>query len=151
MEDISTYFEWFFKIFFALSFMVWSIIIARIFIFYAITIKTWKSVKGQIIDFDVKYSSAKGDPDHDGWKPYLKYRYIVEDVVYEGDTLTKNISVMLPSQDLVREHNKKFEEGKEILVTYNPKKPEKSVIEREFNYYSLLIFGVYIIVFFFFF
>lgn len=111
----------------------------RIFFFYTYTIKKWNITLGKIIESKVIYFRSKTDSDTEGWKENITYSYVVNNVQYKSNKLTKNIGHLSHSKEWVEKTNRKLVTNDEILVYYNPKKHSESLLDNKFNYKSLLL------------
>lgn len=120
----------------------------RVYIFYSYTIKKWNCTIGKILKSEVTYFRSKIDSDTEGWKENIVYSYMVNGVKYESNTLTKNIGHLSHSKEWVERTKRKLMVDNEILVYYNPKKHNESLIDNKFNYKSLLLIIISLIAFF---
>jgi hypothetical protein len=119
----------------------------NIYLFYAITIKRWIKTEGEILESGVEYFRSKTDSDTEGWRQKVVYLYNIKGVDYKNDKITKNISILLPSESSALKSNSYFI-GQKITVYYNKNNPKQSVIDPSFNYNSLVLILVSVIAFF---
>ena len=95
--------------------------------FYKITIKTWNTVQGEILFYDIII-----DNDGDSWKRELIYCYHVDGIHYKSNKYSKNLQVNKPFKYQV-ELNPTYRTGSSITVYYNPDNPKKSTLDPKFS------------------
>jgi Protein of unknown function (DUF3592) len=121
------------------------VMICRIFYFYKVTIKKWRTVEGEVIS----YGKIPPNSDTDtGWTDKMIYSYTVDGVIYESKEFTKNIRISFSSESEVELKN--YRQGDMVTVYYNPNYPNypnKSVIDNKFSYYNLAYIIISIIAF----
>ena len=84
----------------------------------------WPSVRGIVVISIVKKELKNVNP---RYKPFIQYEYIVENVEYEQTYYDSLSSGYLSKEDAL-EITKRFPEGKEIVIHYNPDNPDDSII-----------------------
>ena len=99
--------------------------------YHAVQCKKWPMVKGKIIntphanEFYGTNSSGMVSSNPTRYEVRIKYEYKVNGIEFEGTTLSFNESVA--NNPLASDM---YENGDEVDVYYNPKKPEISVLIR---------------------
>ena len=110
-----------------------------VFYFYSVTIKKWGKAEGTILDAGIEYFRSKTDSDTEGWKLKINYSYNVSGLDYNSNEITRNIGLLSPSKSIVKQNNKEYFKGQKIIVYYNKRNPQKSIIDGNFNYNSLIL------------
>lgn len=121
--------------------------LAYIYYFYAVTIKKWRIVDGEILESGVEYFRSKTDSDTEGWRPKTIYIYNINGTNYTNNKITKNIKILLPSESSANKFSYNYLIGQKILVYYNQNNPQNSIIDGSFNYNSLLLILISILSF----
>lgn len=119
------------------SFLIWLFFVWRILFFYFVTIKNWENTEATIIYCEMEWFRSKNDSDNEGWKQIIKYEYLVNDVKYENDCVTKNIGFLSPFKDFAKKYS--FTKGQKIQIAYNSINPNNSIIEDRFDFSTLII------------
>ena len=119
----------------------------RVLYFYNFSIKKWNQTEGIVLRSGAIYSEDSSDSDMHGWKYQLKYSYVVNNVEYISTNFSENIEFIKPYEDMV-EVVEGYTTGDTIIVYFNPKKPEKAVVNNKYSYYNLilLLFAIVVIV-----
>lgn len=113
--------------------------VLRIYYFYKVTLKKWTVVNGEIIESKIEYFRSEIDSDTEGWKRKIIYSYTVNKKLYVSDKITKNINILLPFKDNLK-NELNYIKGQKIEVYYNNKNPDESIIEGKFGYSNFLVF-----------
>lgn len=115
-----------------------------IYYFYTFLIKKWHKTDGTIISVKIEYFKSKTDADTEGWKTKIIYEYIVNNINYQNDRITNNIGFLSPSKTIAENCMNKYIKGQRVIVYFDKKKPENSVIDDSFNSnnYLLIIMGI---------
>ena len=85
-----------------------------------------------ITNNEVKYEEVE---DGGGWKNEIEYTFTVGDSIIHSTDFSRNIGVLIPFKENV-EIDDRYPVGKSVIVYYNPKNPQDSVIEL-FSLYNL--------------
>ena len=134
----------FLKSIFVISIIISFFYFVRVLYFYLITIKKWQKTEAKIIECNIKWFQSKTDSDTQGWKEMIKYNYVINSVEYENDCITKNIELLTPFKNVAEKYN--FVKNQKIEIYYNPKNPKNSIIDKNFNFLTLIIpLGIYLI------
>jgi len=112
---------------------VWSVI------FVIIVNSKWKSTEGVVLSYAVVPVDNEG-----AWKKQMEYQYIVDSKTYTGTNILNNLYWAFASNKLPDKHNDDYHTGQHIEVRYNPKNPEKAIVEYKFDAMNViwLIFGI---------
>ena len=116
--------------------------------FYFFTIKKWKTVEGIILKSEKIYFLSKLDSDTEGWKDSIVYLYIVDEIEYQNDKITKNMEMLLPLENQVSPLSfENFKTNQKVNVFYNPTNPKESILDSKFNYFSLFLISIFFTIF----
>jgi hypothetical protein len=116
--------------------------------FYFIIIKKWKTVEGVVLKSEKVYFRSKSDSDHEGWKDSIVYFYIVDEIEYQNDEITKNMEMLLPFENQVSPLSfENFKTNQKVNVFYNPINPQESILDSKFNYFSLFLTSIFFTIF----
>lgn len=101
---------------------------------------TWIEVKGKIVSTKIVNNSDEKDIE-------VKYTYSVNGKSYHGHKISFGDNTSMTGQEVDRIYEKFLPSGKIISVYYNPKSPDKAVLEPGNNFGSLwpLIMGVFLL------
>ena len=110
----------------------------KIYYFYTVTIKNWQKTKGEIISSDFVYMQKK-DSDNDTWEQSIKYQYCINGINFTNNLISKNMKLSSTIKDVVKNMSTEYAQGQKVTVTYNPKNPKESIIDDKFNYFSLVL------------
>ena len=119
-----------------------------IFYFYTITLKKWGRIEGEILESGVEYFRSKTDADTEGWRQKTIYTYNVDRISYTNDKITKNITILMPSESTIKKNSVNYEIGQKIIIYYNKNNPQDSIIDNSFNYTSLFLILIFVVSFF---
>lgn len=125
--------------------VVFIALFAKIFYFYAVTIKKWNATSGEVVDYDVVYQQEE-NKERGYWKQYVSYAYTVNGTVYHSQKITENATFYSSSKRLL---GNSFSIGEKVTVYYNPKKPKEAVLDNDitfgsfiFLYLGIILIGV---------
>lgn len=112
--------------------------------FYFVALKKWDNVPGEIVTSEIKYKQDGSDDG--GYGLHICYRYEVGSQTYQSDQFTKNMRV-LANASWHEDKSKKYPIGKKVTVYYNPKKPQDSIIENQFDFETLyLVLAIFVVI-----
>ncbi len=106
--------------------------------------RKWPVAKGRIIVSRVKQWRAPGKIRIARLCLDMDYLYMVENKVFEGHRLNSGWRCFA-SEDHIKEVLRRYPSGRKVGVFYNPKNPDKSLLEPGISWSVLLLVGIGII------
>lgn len=116
----------------------------RLLFYHWFAIRKWPAVTGEIIEFEYAFLLAK-DPDFDGWKRKVQYKYTIENVIYYGSKISNNVTFTANDKKQAEYwYDEKYSIGQKVAVYYNPRDYYESVLINTFGFanYILLAFSL---------
>ncbi len=107
--------------------------------------KQWPKAKGRITKSKVSELRSKNKIRIARLCLDLEYLYLVGKKIYEGHRYDTGWRCFA-SEDHIKKILKEFPVGKEVVVYYDPKRPEKSVLKPGLNWSVFLMTGVGMII-----
>lgn len=120
--------------------LIHTIIFIKIIYFYYFQIKKWEVCQGKIISNEKVYYRSKTDSDTEGYKDEIIYEYFIDNKKYTNNKISKNIGILLPSKNQTSPlSHDDFKANQVVDIYYNPSKPNDSIIDSKFNFFSLVV------------
>ena len=95
----------------------------------------WSSCYGRIIESGTEIISETED--HISTRPLIRYEYRIDGTTYKSQHCWFGQSISIPA--LNNSLLKRFSQGKQVIVYYNPRRPEESVLLRGVTLHSTLL------------
>jgi Protein of unknown function (DUF3592) len=102
------------------AYLVWSLIVQR-------GSKRWLQTTGEMLESNV-------EEDSDGWRPRVRYSYVVQGKRYANERLYFHLSNS-STERAATKHLSPYPVGKTVPVYYNPRHPEDAVLDRRMPFW----------------
>ena len=108
-------------------------------IVHAYESRNWPHTNGPVVYSEVERHS--GRKRGSSYSPSIKYQYSIQEQQYEGDMIAFGMKNVSAGQGFAERFVKKYPQGKDIQVFYNPLEISESVLEPGLSKRSFILFA----------
>jgi hypothetical protein len=112
-------------------------------LFYQFFIKKWQRIEGEILLSEKVY--YKENTDTEGWEEKIIYMFVVNGEIYKSSVITKNLTFLYSFQNSFK---LRYNVGQKIIVYYNKKNPQESIIDGKFSYNNFILIFMSLFIYF---
>lgn len=92
----------------------------------ALASRRWPVTRGRVVSVEVQVKQAESD---ELYQPRVRYEYVVGGKSYVNDVIDLHSARWFYRQHVADERAAEYEPGREVLVRYNPRKPQVSLLK----------------------